>query len=85
MALASGGQMNVEAKNEPEAVPASVPNQSYLTAGRPQVPTIAIGNSNGSGSAPKSRRMSSSTSQARGKSAAIGTWEPYVLSFDHFS
>lgn len=80
MALASGGQMDLETKNEPEAVPASVPNQSYLTAGRPQVPTIAIGNTNGSGSAPKSRRMSSSTSQARGKSAAIGTWESYVFS-----
>jgi hypothetical protein len=76
--------MNVEAKNVSEAVPPSVPNQSYLTAGLPQVPTIAIGNSNGSGSAPKSRRMSSSTSQARGKSAAIGTWEPYVFSFQRF-
>lgn len=85
MALASGGQMNVESKEE--VVPASVPNQSYLSAGRPPVPTIAIGNSNGnsngngSGSAPKSRRMSSSTSQARGKSAAIGTWESYVALF----
>lgn len=81
MALASGGQAMTIEKKEPEAVPASVPNQSYLSAGRPQVPTIAIGNGNGhgSGSAPKSRRMSSSTSQARGKSAAIGTWETYVL------
>jgi hypothetical protein len=80
MALASGGQrMNVETKNEPETVPASVPNQSYLSAGRPPVPTIAIANANGSGSATKSRRMSSSTSQARGKSAAIGTWESCVV------
>jgi hypothetical protein len=73
--------MNVETKNEPETIPASVPNQSYLSAGRPPVPTIAIANANanGSGSATKSRRMSSSTSQARGKSAAIGTWESYVV------
>jgi hypothetical protein len=83
MALAGGGHaMNVDpvVDTKPatgEMVPASVPNQSYLSAGRP--PTLAVpngnGNGNGSGSAPKSRRMSSSTSQARGKSGAIGTWE----------
>jgi hypothetical protein len=58
---------------EGAAVPASVPNQSYLSAGRP--PTIPSANGAGAGSAPKSRRMSSSTSQARGKQGAIGTWE----------
>jgi hypothetical protein len=79
MALAGGGHaMNVDpvVDTKPatgEMVPASVPNQSYLSAGRP--PTLAVPNGNGSGSAPKSRRMSSSTSQARGKSGAIGTWE----------
>jgi hypothetical protein len=81
MALAGGGHaMNVDpvVDTKPatgEMVPASVPNQSYLSAGRPPTLPVSNGNGNGSGSAPKSRRMSSSTSQARGKSGAIGTWE----------